>query len=267
MKGILDGKVVLVTGASKGIGRGLAVGLGGAGARVAVNYKTDRPGAEAAVEEITRAGGEAEAFNADIGSKLDFERLVDSVHARFGRLDALVNNAARTRFAPLFEVTEEDFDDVINTNLRGPLFGTAAAARKMLEVGGGSIINISSCAARLMVPFHSAYSMAKGGLEAFTRQLAIELSPRIRVNAIAPGPTSTERNRGYAEDYDQKWGAVIPAKRVAFVTDYVGLCVFLVSDQSTYVTGQIIGVDGGWTIRGLSPEFAAADFAADRQRD
>src|ERR1051325_4355533 len=164
MKGILDGKVVLVTGASKGIGRGLAVGLGGAGARVAVNYKTDRPGAEAAVEEITRAGGEAEAFNADIGSKLDFERLADSVHARFGRLDALVNNAVRTRFAPLFEVTEEDFDDVINTNLRGPLFGTAAAARKMLEVGGGSIINISSCAARLMVPFHSAYSMAKGGL-------------------------------------------------------------------------------------------------------
>src|SRR5262249_36604012 len=155
--------------------------------------KTDEAGARVAVEKIRASGGEAQAFQADIGSKLDFERLVESTWSKFGRLDVLINNAARTRFAPLSDVTEEDFDDVINTNLRGPLFGSAAAARKMLETGGGSIINVSSCAARLMVPFHSAYSMAKGGLEAFTRQLAIELAPKIRVNAIAPGPTSTER--------------------------------------------------------------------------
>jgi NAD(P)-dependent dehydrogenase (short-subunit alcohol dehydrogenase family) len=266
MKGILDGKVALVTGASKGIGQGIASDLAAAGARVAVNYKTDASGAEATLKKIRQFGGEAQAWQADIGSKLEFERMVESIGSKFGRLDVLVNNAAHTRFAPLFEVTEEDFADVIDTNLRGPLFGSAAAARKMLKCGGGSIINISSCAAKLMLPFHTAYSMAKGGLEALTKQLAIELAPDIRVNAIAPGPTRTERNQGYDPDYEQKWGAAIPARRIASVNDIAGLCVFLASDQSAYITGQIIGVDGGWTIRGCSPDLSTSDFSQDRKR-
>jgi NAD(P)-dependent dehydrogenase (short-subunit alcohol dehydrogenase family) len=266
MMGKLNGKVVLVTGASKGIGRGVAIGLAAAGARVAINYKTDAAGAEATRQRISERGGESEAVQADIGSKADFERLVEHVCSKFGRLDVLVNNAARTRFAPLFEVTEEDFADVIDTNLRGPLFGSAAAARQMREQGGGSIINVSSCAAKLMVPYHSAYSMAKGGLEALTRQLAVELAPQIRVNAIAPGPTSTERNQGYDPDYDRKWGACIPAGRVAAVNDYAAICVFLASDDSAFVTGQVIGVDGGWTLRGSTPDFSTADFSTDRQR-
>ena len=200
--GKLSGKVVLVTGASKGIGQGLAIGLAAAGAQVAVNYKTDTEGAQSTLASIREAGGEAAGFQADIGAKSEFEALVDAVCARFGRLDVLVNNAARTRFGHVFEITEEDFDDVVNTNLRGPFFGSVAAARKMQEQGSGSIINISSIAARLMIPAHSSYTMAKGGLEALTRQLALELAPEVRVNAIAPTATSTERNRGYDPDFD-----------------------------------------------------------------
>jgi NAD(P)-dependent dehydrogenase (short-subunit alcohol dehydrogenase family) len=266
MKGKLDGKVALVTGASKGIGRGIAIALATAGARVAINFKNDASGAEATREKITELGGEGEIFQSDIGSKSDFERLVDETYSKFGRLDVLVNNAARTRFAPLFEVTEEDFAEVVATNLGGPLFGSAAAARKMLEHGGGSIINVTSCAAKLMLPFHSAYSMAKGGLEALTRQLAIELAPEVRVNAIAPGPTSTERNQGYDSNYDRKWSTHIPAGRVASVNDYGAICVFLAGADSAFVTGQIIGVDGGWTLQGSSPDFSKADFSGERER-
>ena len=262
----LSGKVALVTGASKSIGQGLAVGMAAAGARVAVNYKTDAVGAQTTCERIRQAGGEAEAFQADIGSKAEFERLVDRVCERFGRLDVLVNNAAHTRFGHVFDITEEDFDDVVNTNLRGPFFGSAAAARRMIAQGGGSIINISSCAAKVIIPHHSSYTMAKGGLEALTRQLAIELAPHIRVNAIAPAPTSNERNRGYDPDYDRKWAAVMPAKRVAQVGDYVGPCVFLASEDAALLTGQILNVDGGWTLIGFTPDMTQFDFSQDRQR-
>ena len=261
----LSGKIAVVTGASGGIGRGLAIGLAANGALVAVNYKNSRAGAEQTLAAIRQAGGEGELYQADISVKVEFESMVDAVVQRFGGLDILVNNAARTRFGPLSEVTEDDFDDVVDTNLRGPLFGSAAAARYM-SLRGGSIINISSCAARMMVPFHAVYTMAKGGLEALTRQLALELAPSIRVNAIAPGPTSTERNRGYDPEYDEKWKCVIPAGRVGCVEDYVGPCVFLASDDSAFITGQIIGVDGGWTIRGYPPDLSRSDFSKDRQR-
>jgi NAD(P)-dependent dehydrogenase (short-subunit alcohol dehydrogenase family) len=262
----LNGKVAIVTGSSGGIGRGLAIGLGANGARVAVNYKNNRSGAEETLTALREAGGEGELYQADIGVKRQFEAMIDSVAQKFGGLDILVNNAARTRFGPLSEVTEEDFADVVDTNLRGPLFGSAAAVRNMMLRGGGSIINISSCAARAMVPSHAVYTMAKGGLEALTRQLALELAPNIRVNAIAPGPTSTERNRGYDPEYDNKWKCVIPAGRVAYVDDYVGPCVFLASDDSAFITGQIIGVDGGWTIKGHPPDLSRSDFSKDRQR-
>jgi NAD(P)-dependent dehydrogenase (short-subunit alcohol dehydrogenase family) len=265
VSGKLSGRIAIVTGSSGGIGRGLAIGLAASGAQVAVNYKTNRTGAEETLTAIRQAGGKGELYQADIRLKRDFESMIDSVVHKFGGLDILVNNAARTRFGPLSEVTEEDFADVVDSNLRGPLFGSAAAARHMARRGGGSIINISSCAARAMVPFHAVYTMAKGGLEALTRQLALELAPNIRVNAIAPGPTSTERNRGYDPEYDGKWKSVIPAGRVGWVEDYVGACVFLASDDSAFVTGQIIGIDGGWTIKGYSPDLSQSDFSKDRQ--
>ena len=263
----LYGKVVLITGASKGIGQGLAVGLASQGAVVGVNYKTDHQGAAATVHRVEEVGSQAEAFQADIGSKQEFEQLVETVYQRFNRLDILINNAARTRFGPLSQVTEEDFNDVVDTILRGPFFGSVAAADKMKESGGGSIINISSIAVRQIIPFHSSYTMAKGGLESLTRQLALELAPAVRVNCVAPAATSNERNWTYDPDFDLKWASVTPSKRVGRVQDYVGPCVFLASDESEFVTGQILTVDGGWTLQGYTPDMSGFDFSKDRQRD
>ena len=266
MSGKLDGKVALVTGASKGIGQGLAIGLGAAGASVAVNYKTDPDGADTTERRIRVAGGEAETFQADIGAKQGIELLVERVFERFGRIDVLVNNAARTRFGPLFESTEEDFDEVVDTVLRGPFFGSLAAAHKMRENGSGSIINISSIAVNTIMPNHGVYTVAKGGLESMTRQLALELAPEVRVNAIAPTATSNDRNRGYDPDFDLKWSKLTPTGRVAEVEDYVGTCVFLAGDDSALVTGQIIYVDGGWTLQGVTPDMTDFDYSADRMR-
>ncbi len=267
MSGPLEGKVALVTGASKGIGQALAKGLADAGAKVAVIYKHDSDGAEATRQSIHKSGGQAKAFAADIGSKIAFERVVEDVYEHFGRLDVLVNNAARTRFGPITEVTEGDFDDVVNTVLRGPFFGSLAAAKAMLRDGGGSIINISSIAVRGIMYCHSSYTMAKGGLEALTRQMALELSPHIRVNAIAPTATSNERNASYAPDYDDKWATVTPAGRVAIPEDYVPATVFLASDGAAMITGQILYVDGGWSLQGRAPDQSHFDFTGDRKRD
>ena len=163
-------------------------------------------------------------------------------------------------------MTEEDFEDVVSTILRGPFFGSMAAARRMMEKGSGSIINISSIAVRQIIPFHSSYTMAKAGLEALTRQLALELAPRVRVNCVAPAATSNDRNRAYDPDFDPKWAAVTPAGRVGQVEDYVGPCVFLASDEAAYVTGQVLTVDGGWTLRGCTPDMSDFDFSEDRRR-
>jgi NAD(P)-dependent dehydrogenase (short-subunit alcohol dehydrogenase family) len=265
MTGTLTGKVALITGASRGIGQGIAIGFGAAGAHIAVNYKTDSVGAELVCKQICEDGGGAEAFQADIGDATAFEELVDSVCQHFGCLDILVNNAARTRFGPLFEVTKADFDEVVDTNLKGPFFGSIAAAKKMLQSNGGSIINVSSCAVKLMMPFHSAYTMAKGGLESLTRQLALELAPMIRVNAIMPGATSTERNRAYDGNFDEKWSNVIPAGRVGQPADYVGPAIFLASNASSLVTGQILDVTGGWTLQGYTPNMTNFDFSRERK--
>lgn len=266
-EGKLAGKVALVTGGSRGIGQSLAIGLAEAGASVAVVYKNGAEAADATCQTIHQAGGEAEALQADIGSKRDFERIVDVAGSHFGKLDILINNAARTRFGPIDEVTEDDFDDVVNTVLRGPFFGSLAAAKWMVKHGSGSIINISSISVRGIMYFHSSYTLAKGGLEAMTRQMALELSPRIRVNAIAPTATSNVRNAGYDTDYDQKWAAVTPLGRVAVPNDYVQPAVFLASDDAAMITGQILYVDGGWTLQGKAPDQSDFDFSADRKQD
>lgn len=266
MEKTLTGKVALVTGSSKSIGQAIAVGLAEAGAAVAVIYKTDTPGAEQTCKTITDAGGNAKPFPTDIGSKVEFERAVDEVCDHFGRLDILVNNAARTRFGPIHEVTERDFDDVVNTILRGPFFGSIASAKRMNETGGGSIINISSIAVRGIMFYHGAYTVAKGGLESMTQQMALELAPHVRVNVIAPHATSNDRNRAYDASFDDRWAAVTPAGRVGYPKDYIGPAVFLASDAAAMVTGQSIYVDGGWSLQGHAPEQGDFDYSADRER-
>jgi glucose 1-dehydrogenase len=263
---LLREKVVLVTGASKGIGRALAVGLASDGARVAINYKTDRSGAEATSRSIEAMGNTALLIQADVGERDQAEDMVAQVVRAHGRIDVLVNNAARTRFGPFEEVSEDDWLDVVNTNLKGTFFASAAAVRHMKRAGKGAIVNVSSCAAKLMVPFHSAYTMSKGGIEALTRQLAVELAPVIRVNCISPAPTSTERNKQYDAHYDENWGRVIPMKRVAQPEDMAGAVGFLASDRASYITGQILQVDGGWTLKGHTPDLSQEDFSSDRER-
>ena len=266
MPGPMDGRAAIVTGASKGIGRRLAIGLAAAGADVIVNYKTDADGADEVCREIDASGvGRARAIGADVGSSREARELVRAAVDGFGRLDLLVNNAGRTRFGPANQMTDEDFDDVVNTNLRGAFFASVAAAEAMGETGG-SIVNISSCAASLMIEHHSLYTMSKGGLEALTRQLAFEFAPAVRVNAIAPAPTSNARNLEYDPDYDANWGRVIPMQRVAQAQDFVGPLLFLATDASGFLTGEVLHVDGGWSLKGHTPALDSYDYSSDRAR-
>ena len=262
----LAGKVAIVTGASKGIGRELARGLAGEGAAVVVNYKGDTAGAEQTVAGIKSAGGEAVVMQADVGIPDEARRLIDETQERFGRLDVLVNNAARSRFGPALDVTVDDFDDVVSTNMRGTFFAAIYAARHMLEQGGGSIINLSSCAVALQIMWHSVYTMSKGGIEALTAQLAIEFAPTVRVNAIAPAPTQVERSLVYDPDLNENWAPVMPLGRVALPLDYVGPLIFLASGQSGFMTGEVLHIDGGWSIRGDAPSMEDLNLSEERTR-
>lgn len=264
--GILAGQAALVTGSSKGIGRALAVGLAQNGAAVAVNYKTDAEGAAETVQLITDAGGESIAIEADVSVPDEARGLVDEAAERLGRLDVLVNNAGRSRFSPFEEASEEDWEDVVGTNLRGAFFASQAAVKHMRALGKGSIVNVSSCASVLMVVYHAAYTMSKGGLDALTRQLAFELAPTIRVNAIAPGATGVPRSRDYDPNFDENWGGVIPMGRVIEPEDLVEPVVFLASDRSAVLTGDVLHVDGGWSLQGTVPPMDDFDFEADQKR-
>lgn len=264
--GLLDRKVAVITGASKGIGAGVAIGLARHGAAIVVNYKTDAEGAADTVRRITAGGGRAVAVQADVGQPDKARGLISAAAEQFGSVNVLVNNAGRTRFGPPSGVSLEDWDDVVNTNLKGTFFTTVAAVEQM-PPEGGSVINISSCAAALMVRDHSIYTMSKTGIEGLSRQLALEYAPRnVRVNVLAPAATSGERNLAYDPDYDRKWGSVTPMGRVGVTEDYVGPIVFLSSDLSAFLTGQTLNVDGGWSLAGHTPDMTGYDYSSDRER-
>jgi NAD(P)-dependent dehydrogenase (short-subunit alcohol dehydrogenase family) len=264
--GLLEGKVAVVTGASKGIGAVLAIGLARHGAAVVVNYKTDAEGAAETVQRIAAAGGRGASVQADVGRPDEARGLISAAVEEFGSISVLVNNAGRTRFGPPGGVSLEDWDDVVDTNLKGTFFTSVAAADRMPREGG-SIVNISSCAAALMVRDHSIYTMSKTGIEGLTRQLALEYAPRrIRVNVLAPAATSGERNLAYDPDYDRKWASVTPMGRVGVPEDYVGPIVFLSSELSEFLTGQTLNVDGGWSLAGHTPDMSEYDYSSDRER-
>lgn len=257
-------RVALVTGASKGIGQGIASGLARDGTSVVIGYHRDEKGASQTMQSIADEKGVARTVELDLASRASCQAAMDNVRRHFGRLDILVNNAARTRFGPIDQTSEEDFDDVVNTVLKGPFFLSLMASELMKENGGGSIVNITSIAVRGIMPFHGAYTMAKGGLEALTKQLALDLAPHIRVNAVAPGATLTERNLRYSEGFAQRWAAVTPLGRVLMPEDYVGVVNFLTSESAAMITGQILYVDGGWSILGHGPDMGDFDFSSDK---
>jgi 3-oxoacyl-[acyl-carrier protein] reductase len=247
----LTNKVAIVTGASKGIGSGIAMALAAAGAHVAVNFASDRAGAKRVVQAIVDRGGEAVAVEADVSKAADVSRLFQEVHTTFGRLDVLINNAGFFRFGAFADITEESFHAHYNINVLGTILMVQEAIKRF-GAEGGSIVNLSSIVASHPVPGALLYASTKGAIETLTKGLALELAPRkIRVNAIAPGHTETEGNVA-AGTFEGGAGAVLASKtplgRLGQVSDIAPLAVFLASDESGWITGEVIRASGGLVV-------------------
>jgi 3-oxoacyl-[acyl-carrier protein] reductase len=242
----LKNKVAVVTGASKGIGAGIAERFGAEGAKVVVNYSSSREGADRVVAKIKQAGGEAVAVQADVSKKQDVDRLFAETKKAFGTIDILVNNAGVYEFRPLEEIDEKHFNRMFDLNVLGLLYATQAAAKQMN--GSGSIINVSSVAAKTPTPGGSVYSATKGAVDVLTRSLAQELGARkIRVNSLSPGFTVTEgvKTSGAEEAFTELAITRTPLGRVGVPEDIAKTAVFLASEDSGWITGETILVGGG----------------------
>ena len=244
----LNGKVALVTGASKGIGAAIAKALAGAGAAVVVNYSSDKAGAEKTVAAIQKSGGKAAAVQADMSKPADITRLFAEGKQTFGRLDVLVNNAGVFKFSPLDEAEPAEFHRQFDINVLGTILAAREAARHF-GAEGGSIINISSVVSTAAIAGSVIYSATKGAVDAVTRVLAAELGPRgIRVNTLAPGMVETEgtHTAGFiGSDFQKGLETQTPLGRIAQPDDIARIAVFLASDASGWVTGDRITAAGG----------------------
>ena len=245
--GKLTGKVAVVTGASKGIGAGIAKSLAAEGASVVVNYASSRAGADAVVADIVKKGGRAVAVGGDVSKSAEAEGIIDAAIKNYGRLDILVNNSGVYEFSPIEEVTEAQFHRMFNINVLGLLLTTRAAVKHLRE--GGSVINIGSGISRITPPNTAVYSGTKGAVDAITGVLAKELGPRrIRVNSINPGVVETEGtvSGGYiGSDFEKALSAQTPLGRTGRVGDIASVAVFLASDDSGWLTGEVLLATGG----------------------
>jgi 3-oxoacyl-[acyl-carrier protein] reductase len=244
----LKNQVAVVTGASKGIGAGIAKALAAEGAAIAVNYASSKEGADRVVAEIVGKGGQAIAVQGDVAKQADVTRLFAETKKAFGRLDILVNNAGIYEFAPLETITEEHFHKHFNLNVLGALLATKEAV-KFFGPEGGSVINIGSGVSRITPANTAVYTATKGALDAITGVLAKELGPRkIRVNSINPGMIDTEgvRSAGFNEGDFRKWvEAQAPLRRIGQTDDISPTAVYLASSDSKYMTGETLLVTGG----------------------
>jgi 3-oxoacyl-[acyl-carrier protein] reductase len=242
----LEGQVALVTGADRGIGKGIALALARAGCRVAVNYQSTADLAESVVRELRALGVDGMSVRGDVRRTPDVVDMVAEVVRRFGALNVMVNNAGVQTWAPLLDVTEEQWNLVLDTNLKGCFLCTQAAARHMKHTGGGSIVNIGSGCNKIAFRNLVAYTASKGGIEMFTKVAALELGGYgIRVNCVAPGAIEVERTRLESPDYAVTWGSVTPLGRVGTPQDVGDAVVFLASPSASFISGQTIWVDGG----------------------
>ena len=244
----LKNKVALVTGASKGIGAGIAKQLAAAGALVGVNYASSKQGAEAVVAEIVASGGTAKSMQGDFSQAADIRRVFEEMKQTYGRLDILVNNAGIYQMAPIEALTEEAFHRHYNLNVLGTLLSIQASLA-LFGNDGGSIINIGSVASTMAAPMMSVYAGTKGAVNALTTSLSKELGGRkIRVNSLNPGFVTTEGMAGYmGSPFHQGTIAATPLGRVAEPLDIARIAVFLASDESFWLTGQHITAAGGMT--------------------
>lgn len=244
----LAGKVALVTGASKGIGASIAKQMAAEGASVVVNYSSSKEGADKVVSQIVKQGGIAVAVQADVAKQADITRLLAETKKAFGKLDILVNNAGLYEFAPLQDVTEENFHKQFNLNVLG-LVLTTKEASKYFGDAGGSIVNISSIASTLTPPTSTVYAATKAGVDAITKTLAKELGPRkIRVNAVNPGMVVTEglNSAGITEsDFRKQVEAQTPLGRIGVPEDIAPAVIFFASDDASWITGETLVIAGG----------------------
>ncbi|MGI4975465.1 MAG: glucose 1-dehydrogenase [Janthinobacterium lividum] len=243
----LEGKVAVVTGASKGIGAAIAKALAKEGAAVVVNYASSQAGADAVVEAITAAGGRAVAVQGDVSKAAEAQALVEAAVERFGRLDVLVNNSGVYAFAPIEDVTEEEYRRMFDVNVLGVLLATQAAARHLGK--GGSIVNISSAVVSVHPPTTVVYTATKGAVNAITGVLAKELAPRgIRVNVVSPGLVVTEGTHAagvIGSEMEAGFVAQTPLGRAGQPDDIAAVVAFLASDDARWVTGEEITASGG----------------------
>ena len=247
----LENKVILVTGSSQGIGAGIAVRLAQEGADIVVNYHSHPEEADAVVKQIADAGRKAISVGADLGTVDGANKLLNDGVAGLGRIDILVNNAGVEKNASFWDVTEKDFDLVLNTNLKGPFFLTQAFVRHLQSrKAGGKIINISSVHEELPFPHFTSYCASKGGLKMMTRNLSIELAPLgITINNVAPGAIETPINTKLLNDPTKLKALLdnIPLNRLGQPSDVAGAVAFLASSDADYITGTTLVVDGGLT--------------------
>lgn len=243
----LSGQTAIVTGASQGLGKSIAIALGASGARVACVARNASKLADT-VNQITQAGGQAEAFSADVNNKEGIENIIKTVADDWGKLDILVNNAGITRDMLLPAMTDEQWDEVITTNLRGTFLFTRAAAQRMMRARSGRIINISSVSGLIGNAGQTNYSASKAGVIGLTRSLAKELAKRkITVNAVAPGFIASEMTDKLGDAILSEVTKRIPANRIGQPDDVSACVLFLASPAASYITGQVLTVDGGMT--------------------
>ncbi len=246
MNRLLEGKTALITGASRGIGRGIALRMAEEGANVAFTFLSSPDKAKALEEELKKFNIKAKGYQSDAADFKAAEQLINDVLAEFQTLDIVVNNAGITRDNLLMRMSEEHFDEVLRTNLKSVFNITKAAQRPMLKQRKGSIINISSVVGVKGNAGQANYAASKAGIIGFTKSIALELGSRnIRCNAIAPGFIETEMTRALNEETVKQWRESIPLKRGGTPEDVANCVVFLASDLSSYITGQTINVDGG----------------------
>jgi 3-oxoacyl-[acyl-carrier protein] reductase len=251
-------QTALVTGANCGIGRAIVSRLAHSGYDVAINFKVDEGSADILANALQKAGIRAISVYADVGNSRDVAAMFEKVLSSFSKIDALVNNAGIQVWKPLLETGEEEWDRVINTNLKGCYLCTQRAARNMKERHRGAIVNIGSGCNKVPFPNLSGYTASKGGIEMFTKSAAMELGPYgIRVNCVAPGAIETERTKKEVADFARSWSQLTPLRRIGGPDDVAAAVEFLLSDRASFITGQTLGVDGGLFAQ---PRWPDADY-------
>jgi 3-oxoacyl-[acyl-carrier protein] reductase len=250
------GRTVFISGASRGIGAATAQVFAESGARVVVNYREDRQGAEEVSAAIDAAGGQAVVLQGDVGREEDVRRMIDTVGAQWGPLAVLVHNASAIDRSPFLAATLDQFDLMFGANVRGPYLMSQLAAQQMIAAGGGSIIHISTILARQTIQNRTLYAATKGAMESLTRAMALDLAQHgIRVNAIAPGLIYTQALRtGMAKLGEENFVKYIPQQRFGDPREIASVVAFLASDAASYITGALISVDGGLGVAEAGPK-------------